>query len=233
MTDLDTSDAQLTQILARLAEQEDRTSRIEAENQRVNDENSRLREEIKELQARAAQDDIPRPRSRSPNERYPTRRELFPNLNDLDTQNYREPNDQLTLNLLEKISTLEAKVNVNRSQFTGMTEAVIQSPFCREILQVTAPERYSAPKVREYKGSSDPYEYVCHFEQKMQTVSIPTEKVEAMKCKTFTQGLSGPALLWFHQLPTGSIRSYSALIQSFIKNFSVNVKISKKPEDLF
>ena len=58
-------------------------------------------------------------------------------------------------------------------------------------------------------------------------------KLEAMKCKTFTQGLAGPALLWSHQLPWGCIDGYGELIKKFISNFSINVKVSKAPNDLF
>ena len=58
-------------------------------------------------------------------------------------------------------------------------------------------------------------------------------KLEAMKCKTFTQGLADLALLWFHQLPTGNVDSYDELIRKFISNFSINIKVLKTPDDLF
>ena len=88
-------------------------------------------------------------------------------------------------------------------------------------------------KVKEYKRGSNPYEYVCHFEQKMQTASILMVNVEGMKCKTFTQGLASPTLLWFHQLTTRSVDEYNELIKKFISNFSINVKVSKTLDDLF
>ena len=100
--------------------------------------------------------------------------------------------------LLDKISSLEAKMNVNRLEFREIVSGVTRSSFSKRIVDIEAPSKYMTPKVKEYRGDSDPYEYVCHFEQKMQTVSIPVEKLEAMKCKTFTQDLAGPALLWFH-----------------------------------
>ena len=66
----------------------------------------------------------------------------------------------------------------------------------------------------------------------MQAILIPMTKLEAMKYKTFTQGLAGPALLWFHQLPTGSVDEYDKLIEKFISNFSINVKVLKTSDDL-
>ena len=68
---------------------------------------------------------------------------------------------------------------------------VTRPPFSKRIADVEAPSKYTAPKVKEYQGDSDPYEYVCNFEQKMHTILIPTMKFKAMKCKTFTQDLTG------------------------------------------
>ena len=146
---------------------------------------------------------------------------------------FRHEKDDMTLMLLEKISSLEAKVNVNRSEFQEMMNGVTKFSFSRRLVEVKAPTKYTTPKVKEYKRDSDSYEYVCHFKQKMLTVSILMEKIEAMKCKTFTQGLAGPALLWFDQLLSGSINGYNELIRKFISKFSINVKVSKTVDGLF
>ena len=76
----------------------------------------------------------------------------------------RHRNDELILTLLEKISSLEAKVNVNRFEFQDMVGGVTKSPFLRRIMEVEAPSKYSALKVKEYRGDTNPYEHVCHFE---------------------------------------------------------------------
>ncbi|XP_060969536.1 uncharacterized protein LOC133036807 [Cannabis sativa] len=55
------------------------------------------------------------------------------------------------------------------------------SPFGNHILRVEAPQRYVAPRLPEYNGTGDPSEYVCQFEQKMLTVSVPLEDLEAIK----------------------------------------------------
>ena len=135
--------------------------------------------------------------------------------------------------LLNKISSLEARVNANRLEFREMVSGVTRSLFSKRIADVEAPSKYTTLKVKKNNGDLDPYEYVCHFEQKMQTISILTTKLEAMKCKAFTQGLPGPVLLWFHQLPTRSVDGYDELIGKFISNFSINIKVLKTPDDLF
>ena len=58
-------------------------------------------------------------------------------------------------------------MNVNKLEFREMVSGVMKSPFSRRIVEVEAPLKYLAPKVKEYNGDLDPYEYVCYFEQKM------------------------------------------------------------------
>ena len=108
----------------------------------------------------------------------------------------------------------------------------MKSLFSKRITDVEAPSKYTTLKVKEYKGDLEPYEYVCHFKQMMQTVSVPMVNLEAMKCKSFTQGLAGSALLWFHQLPTRSANGYDEL-NKFISNFSINMKALKTHNNLF
>ena len=51
-------------------------------------------------------------------------------------------------------------------QNSGETvNGVTRSPFSKRIADVEAPLKYMTPKVKEYMGDSDPYEYVYHFEQ--------------------------------------------------------------------
>ena len=54
-----------------------------------------------------------------------------------------------------------------------------------------------------------------------------------MKCKTFTQSLKGLALKWFYKLEPKLVTSYSDLTKKFIDKFSLNMKLRKKPNDLF
>ncbi|KAF4362506.1 hypothetical protein F8388_000669 [Cannabis sativa] len=56
--------------------------------------------------------------------------------------------------------------------------------------------------------------------------------LEAIKCETFTQGLRGPALRWFHNLPSGIVNSYQDLILRFQANFAISVRTAKVDTDL-
>ena len=66
----------------------------------------------------------------------------------------------MMLMLLNKISFLEARVNVNKSEFREVVSGVTRSPFLKKIVEVKVPSKYVTPKAKEYKGDLDPYEYV-------------------------------------------------------------------------
>ncbi|KAF4366065.1 hypothetical protein F8388_012179 [Cannabis sativa] len=131
-----------------------------------------------------------------------------------------------------KLIALEAKGQMGVHSEWARMEGSTLSPFGNHILRIEAPQRYVAPNLPEYNGTGDPSEYVCQFEQKMLTVSVPLEDLEAIKCKTFTQGLRGPVLRWFHNLPSGTINSYQDLILRFQANFAISVRTTKVDTDL-
>ncbi|KAF4376176.1 hypothetical protein G4B88_004980 [Cannabis sativa] len=131
-----------------------------------------------------------------------------------------------------KLIALEAKSQMGVHSEWARMEGSTLSPFGNHILCVEAPQRYVAPKLPEYNGTGDPSEYVCQFKQKMLTVSVPLEDLEAIKCKTFTQGLRGPALRWFHNLPSGTVNSYQDLILRFQANLAISVRTAKVDTNL-
>ncbi|KAF4373699.1 hypothetical protein G4B88_030042 [Cannabis sativa] len=131
-----------------------------------------------------------------------------------------------------KLIALEAKSQMGVHSEWARMEGSTLSPFGNHILRVEAPQRYVAPKLTKYNGTGDPSKYVCQFEQKMLTVSVPLEDLEAIKCKTFTQGLRGPALRWFHNLPSSTVNSYQDLILRFQANFAISVRTAKVDTDL-
>lgn len=140
---------QLSDFLEHLTEQEDRTNIIEVKNRRVTEENDKLRKEIEELRSHLNNhwDEV-----ENLYMRLPARREQFPDLNDWPMRIIPTKKDyqigpkqtkgegRLALSLLNKISSLEAKINVNWSQYRGMTKGIIRSPFSPIIFSVIAPE---------------------------------------------------------------------------------------------
>ena len=65
--------------------------------------------------------------------------------------------------LLNKIFSLEVRVNINKSKFKEMVSGVNKSPFSKRIADAKAPSKYKVQKMKEYRGDLDQYEYVCHL----------------------------------------------------------------------
>lgn len=97
-----------------------------------------------------------------------------------DTYKYLGSGGQLSLDyilkiilkycLMNNIYSLEAKVNLNRSQYKRMAEVITISLFISTILNVMPPEHYSTPKIIQYSRNIDLYEYFCYSKWKMQTI---------------------------------------------------------------
>ena len=76
----------------------------------------------------------------------------------------QQDKEDMVLMLFNKISFLEARVNVNRLEFQEMMSNVTKSPFLKRIVEVEEPLKYAAPKVKEYKRDLGLYRCMCHFE---------------------------------------------------------------------
>ncbi|KAF4401750.1 hypothetical protein G4B88_000798 [Cannabis sativa] len=183
------------------------------------DQPRRTRDEVEEITEEEALRTTPRKRTMDPTVAG------NPSTTSKETERLQEM-------MWNKLIALEAKSQMGVHSEWARMEWLTLSPFGNHILRVEAPQRYVAPKLPEYNGTGDPSEYVCQFEQKMLTVSVPLEDLEAIKCKTFTQGLRGPALHWFHNLPSGTVNSYQDLILRFQANFAISVRTAKVDTDL-
>ncbi|KAF4381248.1 hypothetical protein G4B88_009576 [Cannabis sativa] len=183
------------------------------------DQPRRTRDEVEEITEAEAFRTTPRKRTMDPTVAQ------NPSTTSKETERLKEM-------MWNKLIALEEKSQMGVHSEWARMEGSTLSPFENHILRVEAPQRYVAPKLQEYNETGDPSEYVCQFEQKMLTVSVPLEDLEAIKCKTFTQGLRGPALRWFHNLPSGIVNSYKDLIVRFQANFAISVRTAKVDTDL-
>ena len=68
-----------------------------------------------------------------------------------------------------------------------------------------------------------------HFRQVM---TLQCEN-DPLLCKVFPSNLSGPALAWFHQLPSGSIASFHELSELFATSYLCYVRQKWSVADLF
>ena len=91
-------------------------------------------------------------------------------------------------------------------------EDMLASPLGQDILSYEPPRGFAIPPFSMYDGSSDPYDHMLHFNQAM-ILSVGNDR---LLCKVFPTSLKGPALVWFHKLPRGSINSFSELWAVFV-----------------
>ena len=84
-----------------------------------------------------------------------------------------------------------------------------------------------------YEGTGDPDNHVAQYKQRMLAVAIPREAREATMCKGFGSTLTGPALQWYINLPTKSIRSFAALSDKFVEQFASSCHLEKRSDDLY
>ncbi|XP_056843220.1 uncharacterized protein LOC130495746 [Raphanus sativus] len=84
-----------------------------------------------------------------------------------------------------------------------------------------------------YEGTGDPNNHVAQYKQRMQAVAIPRNAREATMCKGFGSTLTSPALQWYINLPTKSIRSFAALSDKFVEQFASSRNLEKNSDDLY
>ena len=87
------------------------------------------------------------------------------------------------------------------------SQDMLSTPLGRHILDYDPPRGFSLPPFAMYDGSSDPYDHMLHYNQAM----ILSAGDDRLLCKVFPASLKGPALAWFHKLPSGSINTFSKL----------------------
>lgn len=107
------------------------------------------------------------------------------------------------------------------------------SRFIPAIAEVEIPKKFSAPHMKTYDGTTDPEEHVAQYLERMETVPIPLNLKEACLYKGFGATLSGAALKWLLNLPTGSITSFAHLVNQFNLQFSCSRLFEKITTDLY
>ena len=97
---------------------------------------------------------------------------------------------------------------------------MLSSPLGQHILDYEPPRGFVIPPFAMYDGSSDPYNYMLHFNQAM----ILNAGDDRLLCKVFPASLKGPTLAWFHKLPRGSINSFGELWALFVSQYLCSVR---------
>ncbi|PKA52642.1 hypothetical protein AXF42_Ash001623 [Apostasia shenzhenica] len=87
--------------------------------------------------------------------------------------------------------------------------------FTGAIRLAPIPEDFRLPRLKAYRGATDPREYVQGFEAAVRY----RQPDEATKCHLLANTLKGAAFSWFIKLPRGHISSYEHLKWELIARF--------------
>ncbi|XP_056864071.1 uncharacterized protein LOC130511209 [Raphanus sativus] len=107
------------------------------------------------------------------------------------------------------------------------------TPFVEDIALVEMPRKFSFTSIKMYEGTGDPDNHVAQYKQRMLAIAILRDAREATMCKGFRSTLTGPALQWYINLPTKSIRSFAALSDKFVEQFASSRNLEKNSDDLY
>ncbi|KAL8105010.1 hypothetical protein AgCh_028972 [Apium graveolens] len=88
-------------------------------------------------------------------------------------------------------------------------------PFTEEIMSARISRKFKMPTIKVYDGTGDPANHVRTFSNTLLLQPVN----DAIKCRAFSQTLSGMAQRWYSRLPPNSIGSFRELSQAFIKQF--------------
>ena len=92
---------------------------------------------------------------------------------------------------------------------------MLSTPLEEHILDYNPTRGFSIPPFTMYDGSFDPYDHMLHYNQAM----ILNADDDRLLCKVFPASLKGPALVWFHKLPRGSINTFGELWATFVSQY--------------
>lgn len=106
-------------------------------------------------------------------------------------------------------------------------------PFSGDIALVEIPKHFTIHHMKPNDGSSDLWEHIAQYKQRMFAVPIMKDLREPCMCKGFGSTLSGPALQWFVSFLNGSIRMFTNLIDAFNFYFTSSGVFKTTASDLY
>ncbi|XP_074291159.1 uncharacterized protein LOC141617932 [Silene latifolia] len=95
------------------------------------------------------------------------------------------------------------------------------------------PKGFTNPNMPLLDGTTNPFDHISQYKQKMMTVTVVGQVKEACMCKGFGSTLAGPVFRWFVSLPNRSISTFAELVNVFTQQFACSRKPQKHVGDLY
>src|SRR5574338_367720 len=102
-------------------------------------------------------------------------------------------------------------------------EDVNKSPFSPAIRLARNPPEFKLPTVEGYDGRTDPAVHLTRYIRHMEVLGASQE----VMTRCFPLYLTDIAALWFRQLESGSIGTWTDLIEKFMRQFRVHISRPK------
>ncbi|XP_057760916.1 uncharacterized protein LOC130981340 [Arachis stenosperma] len=113
----------------------------------------------------------------------------------------------------------QSESNVKTEKTHVRTTRRQNNPFSEEIMSFKMPKNFTLPMtLTPYKGIGDPKIHVTKFESMM----FLNSDSDPILCRSFPTFLDGAALLWFSNLPAGSISSFDEFTKLFVNHFAAS-----------
>jgi hypothetical protein len=108
-------------------------------------------------------------------------------------------------------SQVKAKAAKNLDMLVHRSE----SPFTKRVDEYPLPAKFKVPQLETFDGLKDPLDYLDSFRTVMRLQGVSNK----IMCRAFPTNLRGSVRVWFNQLETGSIDTFTQLSRAFIDNF--------------
>ncbi|XP_052111672.1 uncharacterized protein LOC127743058 [Arachis duranensis] len=93
------------------------------------------------------------------------------------------------------------------------------NPFTKEVMSFEMPKNFTLPStLKPYQGIGDPNVHVTKFH----AMVFMNKESDLILCCTFPTFLDEAALIWFSNLPEGSISNFDELANQFVNHFAAS-----------
>ncbi|XP_070014015.1 uncharacterized protein [Nicotiana sylvestris] len=109
----------------------------------------------------------------------------------------------------------------------------IQKSFPPSVAQKPIPKNFCMPDIPKYNGTTDPNEHITSYTCTIKGNDLEDDEIESVLLKKFGETLSKGAMIWYHNLPPNSIKSFAMLANSFVKAHVRAIKVETRNSDIF
>jgi hypothetical protein len=107
----------------------------------------------------------------------------------------------------EQMKEMKSQIKAKATRNLDMLVHHSESPFTKRVDDYTLSAKFKVPQLENFNGLRDPFDYQNSFSIVMRLQGVSDE----IMCRAFPTNLRGSARVWFNQLETGSINTFSQL----------------------